>query len=203
MFRNKRFSSYSPFSSKFLFSQLSHTTAIVEDPQAKQPSSASCGVRLPWIMAEGGRRCSSSRSADKLSLLDASVPTFTPFLQSHQQHGNGAAHRAPSQQSFNNSFPPGRQAIQALMVSQCCLLEVFSFHLLPPLLLFLYSFLFFSENAWCFFHFSNLYSLLLSSLSSQTKPRGACSYSLFLLCFIFFLMTQNYPFRVSSFQPGS
>lgn len=154
-------------------------------------------------MVEGGRRCSSSRSTDKLALLDASVPTVPSFLQSHQQHGSGAAHRASSQQSFDNSLPPGRQPIQALMVSQCCLLEAFSSHLLPPLLLFLFSSLFFSENAWCFFHFSNLNSLLLSSLSSQRKPRGPCSYSLLLLCFIFFLMTQNYPPRVSSFQPGS
>lgn len=155
-------------------------------------------------MAKGGRRCSSSRSADKLSLLDASVPTIPPFLQSHQHHGSGSAHRASSQQSFNNSLPPGKQPIQTFMVRQCCLLEDFS--LLHP---FLYSssltshLSFFSEKAWCFFHSSNLDSPLLYSFSSQRKPRGACSYSLLLLCFIFFLMTQNYPPRVSSFQPGS
>lgn len=113
------------FLQKIHFLQLSHTTARVEDPQAKQPSSASCGVRLLWIMAEGARRCSSSRSTDKLSQLDASVPTVPSFPQSHQQHGSGAAHRASSQQSFDNSLPPGRQPIQALMVSQCCLLELF------------------------------------------------------------------------------
>lgn len=84
---------------------------------------------LLWIMAEGGRRCSSSRSADKLSLLEASIPTVPSFLQSHRQHGSGAAHQASSQQSFSNSLPPGRQHIQTLMVSQCCLLEAVSFHL--------------------------------------------------------------------------
>ena len=126
------------FLQKSIFLLLSHTTARVEGPQAKQPSSASCGVRLLWIMAVGGRRCGSSRSADKLSLQDVSVPTVPPFLQSHQQHGSGAAHRAASQQSSNNSLPLGRQSMQALMVSQCCLLEAFAFHLLPPLL-FLFS----------------------------------------------------------------
>lgn len=151
-------------------------------------------------MAEGGRRCGSSRSADKLSQLDASIPTVPPFLQSHQQHGSGAAHRASSQQSFCNSLPPGRQTIQALMLASAV---CWNNNNLLPLLFLSSSLSFLSENARCLFHFSNLNSLLLSSLSSQRKPRGACSYSLPLLCFIFFLMTQNYPPRVSSFQPGS
>lgn len=189
------------FSINPCFSLLSHTTARVEGPQAKQPSSVSCGVRLVWIMAEDGRRCNSSRSADKLSLLDASIPTFP---QSHQHRGSGTAHRASSQQSFNNSLPPGKQPMQAFMVSGC-LLKAFSFHILPLLLLFCFSSFFFQwcTVAWCFFHFSNLNSLLLYSLCSQRKPRGPCSYSLLLLCFIFFLMTQNYPPRASSFQPRS
>ena len=95
---------------------------------------------------------------------------------------------------------PRETAVQALLVSQRCLLK--AFHSTSSLFLSSFS-PFFDVNAWCFFHFSNLNSLLLSSLSSQRKPRGACSYSLLLLCFIFFLMTQNYPPGVSSFQPGS
>lgn len=57
------------------FLLLSHIRACWEGPRAKQPSSVSCSVLHLWIMAEGGRRCSSSRSGDKLSLLDARVPT--------------------------------------------------------------------------------------------------------------------------------
>lgn len=153
-------------------------------------------------MAEGGRQCSGSRSADKLSLslLDVSVPTVPPFLQSHQQHGSDAAHQASSQQSFDNSLPPGRQPVQALMVSQCCLLKAFSFHRLLFLFLSLISHFWWEGLVLFFPHPSNLNSFVLSS---QGKPRGACSYSVLLLCFIFFLMTQNYPPRVSSFQPGS
>lgn len=101
----------------FLFIFL-HRAVRIEGPQAKQPSSASCGVRLLCIMTDGGRRCSSSSSADKLSLLGASVSTVRPFLQSHQQRRCGTAHRAASQQP---PVPPGRQHIYALMVSQCCL----------------------------------------------------------------------------------
>lgn len=128
------------FPPKSIFSLLPHTTARVEGPQAKQLSSASCGVRVLWIMAEGGRQCSSSRSTDKLSLQGTSIPTF---LQLHQHHGSSTAHRASSQQSFNNSLPPGKQPIQDLMVCQCSLLEDFSFHLLSLFLLFHFSFLVF------------------------------------------------------------
>lgn len=137
-------------------------------------------------MAEGGRQCSSSRSTDKLSLLDTLVPTVPPFLQSHQQHGSATAHLASSQQSFDNSLPPGRQPIQALMVSQCCLLKTFFFHLLPSTPLFLFSSLIFSENAWCFFHFSNLNSpLSLFSLLSEKAQGGLFIFSPLIVFHLF------------------
>lgn len=84
------------------------------------------------------------------------------------------AHRAAAppcqQQSLHNCPPTGRKHTQPLMVGQECLLEPFWSHLLPLLLLFLFSSLFYSEDAWCFFHFSNPSSLHLSSL--RESPGG-------------------------------
>lgn len=144
------------------------------------------------------RRCSSSTSADKRSLLDASMPKVQPLLQ----YSPAVLHQRSSSAHFPGVFqqfcPSWESAIRALMVSQCCYLST---SLFPPFSLFIS---FFSvRSALCSPppHYSNLNTLPLSSPSTQTKPRGACSYSLFLLCFIFYLMTQNYPLRVSSFQP--
>lgn len=146
-------------------------------------------------MAEGSRRCGSSRSAHKLSLC-----WRPPFPKSNhscslcRQCCTSTAHPIASQHPFNNSSPPGNEPCRPRW------LVIATFP--PPSFIFS---LFISSsvgNALCFFpHFSNLNNLPLSSPpSTQTKPRGACSYSLFLLCFIFYLMTQNYPLGVSSFQ---
>lgn len=163
-------------------------------------------------MAEGGGRRSTSRCADKLALLVAADPTVPPFPQSQQQCGGAAAHRAPYQQSFNNSPPPGTRTIQALMASQCCLLELFSFLLISQLPLFHISTLSVRVPHVFFFlsspHFSNLNSLLVSSppLSDKARGgrrRGACSYSLFLFCFISPPMTQSvFPSEYPAFSAG-
>lgn len=149
-----------------------------------------------WGRRRCSRRCSTSTSADKLSLLDAPIPKVQPLRQNSPAVLHQYSSSACFPGVFQQFFPSRDSTIRASMVSQCCYLST-SF--LP---LFLYSFLFSVRNALCFSpHYSNLNTLPLSSPSTQTKPRGACSYSLFLLCFIFYLMTQNYPLRVSSFQP--
>lgn len=158
-------------------------------------------------MAEGGGRRSTSRCADKLALLVAADLTVPPFLQSQQQCGGAAAHRAPYQQSFNYSLPPGTRTIQALMASQSCLLELFSFLLISQLPLFHISTLsvrvprvFFLSSP----HFSNLNSLLVSSPPLSDKARGGQRRGglfIFSLLILFHLSphdTERLPFRVSS-----
>lgn len=135
-------------------------------------------------------------------LQTSSLCWMSPFPKSNhscsipQQYCTSAAHPPASQESFNNSFPPGNQPYGPWWLA-----SVVTFP--PPSSPFFSIHFFFSvRNALCFSpHYSNLNTLPLSSPSTQTKPRGACSYSLFLLCFIFYLMTQNYPLRVSRFQP--
>lgn len=140
-------------------------------------------------MAEGSRRCGSSRSADKLSLLDASAPKVQPLLQP-----SSAAHPLASQQPFNNSSPPGNEPCRPPWLVSVVTLPPPSF----PFPLFIFSL---ARNAMAFVFFPdfpNLNNFPLSSPSTQTKPKGACSYSLFLWRFIFYLMTHNYSLGVPS-----
>lgn len=161
------------------FLLLSHIRACWEGPRAKQPSSVSCSVLHLWIMAEGGRRCSSSKSGDKLSLLDARVPTV-PLCSCGHTNSMATAELI--------TLPPsGHATIYILQggspewswyLARSILLTAFFF--LPPpsfsILLFFFFFVRFISDEKVFGFFllrcSNLNSFLLSALPSQGRPRG-------------------------------
>lgn len=142
-----------------------------------------------------------------------------PIRQSHRSRSHNGSVAVPQLigrlTSSHSTIlpPPGTRTTQALMASQCCLLELFSFPLISQLPLFHISTLSVRvPHVFCFVflsspHFSNLNSLLVSSPRSQTKPEGGGGGGLVHILSSYFVssppMTQSvFPSEYPAFSAG-